>query len=139
VIVTLDAGVVQDAGGNLNEAATATGNYLTPLTVTINKESRQADPTKQSPIYFLVVFSRPVTGDVRKALKDMLTLGGTAGATTAEVVTSWGTTTHYAVAVSGMTDPGTVIATLSAGLIKDAFDIPNEASTSDDNIVTYAP
>ena len=47
VIVTLDAGVVQDAGGNLNAAATSPAvNYLTPLTVTINKAPGRADPTR---------------------------------------------------------------------------------------------
>ena len=51
------------------------------LTVTINQAAGQADPTNGSPINFTVVFSEAVTdftaGDV--------TLGGTAGATTAVV------------------------------------------------------
>jgi hypothetical protein len=99
-------------------------------TVTINQASFQADPTNASPINFTVVFSEPVTdfatGDV--------TLGGTAGATTA-VVTGSGTT--YNVAVGGMTRSGTVIASIAAGTAHDAVGNPNVVSTTGDNSVVY--
>jgi len=75
-----------------------------------------------SPLQFKVVFSEPVadfaTGDV--------TLSGTAGATTA-LVTGSGTT--YDVAVSGMTQDGTVIATLGASVAQTRRN-PSSASTS---------
>ncbi len=106
----------------------------TAPTVTINQASGQVDPTGSSPINFTVVFSEPVigfaTGDV--------TLSGTAGATTAtvtEVAPMDGTT--YNVAVSGMTNDGTVIASVSASVADDAAGNDNVASTSTDNTVTY--
>ena len=121
------------AAGN-NVTCTFSNSYTapdtTPPTVTINQASGQADPTSSSPINFTVVFSEPVigfaTGDV--------TLGGTAGATTATV--SGGPTT-YNVAVSGMTSSGTVIATVAANVAEDAAGNDNTASTSTDNEVTY--
>ena len=77
-----------------------------------------------------MVFSEAVsdfaTGDV--------TLGGTAGATTATVT---GSGTTYNVAVSGMTGSGTVIASLAAGVAHDGSGNANLASTSTDNTVTY--
>jgi len=69
--------------------------------VTINQAAAQVDPTNASTINFTAVFSAAVTGFSSTGV----TLGGTAGATTA-VVTGSGTT--YNVAVSGMTQTGTV-------------------------------
>ena len=103
----------------------------TPPTVTINQAGTQADPTNGSTIHFTVTFDESVTdfatGDV--------TLGGTAGATTA-IVTGSGTT--YDVAVSGMTaNSGTVIASLAAGVAHDVTGNASTDSTSTDNTVTY--
>ncbi len=82
-------------------------------------------------IVFTVVFSEAVTGfgsgDV--------TLGGTAGAT-GKNVTGSGTT--YTVAVSGMTQSGTVTATIPAGSALDAAGNSSLASTFSDNSVTYS-
>ena len=98
-------------------------------TVTINQAAAQTDPTKTSPINFTVVFSASVTdfvtGDV--------TLGGTAGATTATVT---GSGTTYNVAVTGMTTSGTVIASLAPGVATSGGH-PSAASTSTDNTVTW--
>jgi hypothetical protein len=98
--------------------------------VTINQAAGQADPTNGAPINFTVVFSENVTdfatGDV--------TLGGTAEPTNA-AVTGGGTT--YNVAVSGMGDSGTVIASIPAGVAHDAAGDANAASTSTDNSVNY--
>src|SRR4029077_336295 len=88
------------------------------------------DPTATSPINFTAVFSEAVTGFSNAGV----TLGGTAGATTT-VVTGSGTT--YNVAVSGMTQTGTVTATIGAGKANDLAGNPNTASTSTDNSVTY--
>jgi hypothetical protein len=134
VIATIAAGVAHDAAGNPNTASTSTDNSVTydtaGPTVTINQAAGQADPTNTSPINFTVVFSESVsdfaTGDV--------TLGGTAGATTATVT---GSGTTYNVAVSGMTSDGTVTASIAAGVAHDAAGNGNTASTSTDNSVTY--
>jgi len=103
-----------------------------PPTVTINQAAGQADPTSVTPINFTVVFSQPVIdfvpGDV--------TLSGTAGATSA-TVTGGGAT--YNVAVSGMTNAGTVIASIPAGVVHNQAGITNIASISTDDQVTYAP
>jgi hypothetical protein len=125
----------KDLAGNLSEF-TDTGACATlridktPPEVTINKAGTQGDPTKASPINFTVVFTENVTdfetGDV--------TLGGTAGATTAMVT---GSGTEYNVAVSGMTGDGTVIASVAAGKAHDAAGNGNNASTSSDNSVVY--
>ncbi len=104
------------------------------LTVTINQAAGQADPTNASPVNFTVVFSEPVTGFVTGDV----TLTGAAGATTgtvAEVAPNNGTT--YNVAVTGMTGPGTVIATIPAARALSAGNADNQASTSTDNTVTY--
>ncbi|HEX7085876.1 MAG TPA: Ig-like domain-containing protein [Vicinamibacterales bacterium] len=97
--------------------------------VTINRADGQADPTNALTINFTVEFSEPVsgfeTGDV--------TLSGTADAKTA-VVTGSGTT--YNVAVSGMTQSGTVIASIGAGVAQDSAGNLNEAAPSA-AIVTY--
>ena len=101
-----------------------------PPSVTINQEASQTDPTSASPILFTATFSEAVTGF---ATGDV-TLGGTAGATTAVVS---GGPTVYTVSVSGMTNSGTVIASINAGVAIDAGSNPNLASTSTDNTVTY--
>ncbi len=135
------AGVAFDASGNTNEAATFTDHsthtviYYDPLTVTVNQAVGQADPTKSAPILFTAVFNHVVedfaTGDV--------TLGGTAGATTATVTDS-GDHMTYTVSVDGMSVSGTVTASIAAGVANRVFPtytLPNKASTSDDNQVTY--
>ena len=133
VTATVAAGVANDAAANPNTASTSSDDTVTfdnvQPTVTIDQAAGQADPSNTSPINFTVVFSEPVadfaTGDV--------TLGGTAGATTATVT---GSAATYNVAVSGMTQPGTVTATVAAGVASDAAANQNTASTSTDNTVT---
>lgn len=94
--------------------------------VAVEQSYDQADPASDSPIYFTVVFSSPVTGFDSSDV----TIGGSAGATTAEVTGADGS---YLVAVSGMSNSGTV--TLS--IAEDVVDGGNQASTSFDNEVTY--
>ena len=124
-------------GNDVITAHVLTNNSTQPLdivspTVTINREASQFSPTPNATINYTVVFSESVadfaTGDV--------TLTGTAGATTATVT---GSGTTYNVAVTGMTGPGTVIATIAAHVCHDAADNPNAASTStgNDNTVRY--
>ena len=113
---------------------TLTSPDTTDPDVTINQASGQSDSTSSSPINFTVVFSEPVTGFVDADV----TLGGTAGATTAvvtEIAPMDGTT--YNVAVSGMTVNGTVTASIAADKAEDAAGNGNTASTSTDNTVTY--
>jgi hypothetical protein len=131
---TIAASKAQDTAGNANAASTSSDNTvsydtITP-TVTINQAAGQSDPTGVTPIDFTGVFSESVTGF---ATGDV-TLGGTAGATTATVT---GSGTTYNVAVSGMTVSGTVSATIAVAKATDAAGNANNASTSTDNTVTY--
>jgi hypothetical protein len=123
-----------DLDGNETVTCTFTntkdGVDPTPPDVTIDQASGQQDPTSASPINFIVEFSEPVTG-----FSDTdVSLSGTAGATTA-VVTGSGAT--YNVAVSGMTQSGTVIAAIPANAAIDVANNGNTASTSTDNTVTF--
>jgi TM2 domain-containing membrane protein YozV len=138
ITATIPAGAAQDGAGNASLASTSGDNNvtynapdITPPTVTINQASGQADSTSNSPINFTVVFSEAVTGF---ASSDV-TLGGTAGAT-GKSVTGSGTT--YNVAVSGMTQSGTVTASIPAGAAQDSAGNANLVSTSSDNSVTYS-
>ena len=101
-----------------------------PPSVTIDQAAGQADPTSTTPINFTAVFSEGVTGFANSDV----TLGGTAGPTTA--VVSGGPTT-YNVAVSGMTTSGTVTVSIPAGAAQDSGGNGNSASTSTDNSVTF--
>ena len=135
VVADIAAGVATDTAGNPNTVSTSTDKTVTwspgGPTVTINQAVGQTDPTFSAPINFTVVFSSSVadfaTGDVA--------LSGTAGATTATVT---GSGTTYNVAVSGMTTSGTVVATVPAD-VATAGGLPNTASTSTDNTVTWSP
>src|SRR5437867_8847929 len=126
-----------DAAGNLNTASTSTDNRVSfdtpPPTVTINQAAGQADPTSASPINFTAVFSEPVSGFTGAGV----TLSGTAGGT--KTVTVSGGPSTYNVAVSGMTTAGTVIASIPAGVARDAANNANTASTSTDNSVSFTP
>jgi CSLREA domain-containing protein len=131
---------ITDAAGNkLGGTGTGNGNYTagevytidkTTPSVTINQASGQTDPTNASPINFTVTFSEAVTGFDSTDV----TLSGTAGATTATIT---GSGTTYNVAVSGMTQSGTVTTSVRAGGAADAAGNTNTASTSTDNTVTY--
>lgn len=117
------------------------GNLVCPAdipSVTIEQAADQADPTGSSPILFTATFSQPVTG-FGDAAAD-ITLSGTASATTATVTeTAPNDGTTYTVAVSGMFDTGTVIASIPAGAAVNAANNGNTASTSSDNTVNYNP
>lgn len=136
VILSVAAGVAADGVGNGNLASTSTDNTVTYDTqgpaVTIDRSGSQPDPTNGSPIRFTVVFSEPVS-DFDDATD--VTLGGTAGPTTAVIVPVDART--YTVEVSGMTSDGTVTASVGSGRAIDAAGNGNAASTSTDNSVQY--
>jgi hypothetical protein len=66
-----------------------------------------------------------------------VTFSGTAGGTLVGAVSGGPAT--YSVSVTGMTAPGTVIASLLAGVGSDAAGNTSAASTSTDNSVTWSP
>ena len=139
----LNGGTIRDEVGNDADLTLATPGAAdslganadividtTPPTVTINQDVDQTDPARSTPTNFTVVFSEPVSGFSSADV----TLAGTAGATTA-VVTGSGTT--YNVAVSGMTNSGTVIVSLPADSAEDVAENASQASTSTDNSLVY--
>jgi len=140
--VTADvaADVAQDSAGNGNSAAaqfSRTYDSVAP-TVTIDQAAGQPDPTGTGPISFTVVFDEPVSGfDGGDVDFSASTAPGSLGAAVTEIAPLDGTTYH--VAVSGMTGPGEVIASIAAGAITDLASNPNAASTSTDNSVTFDP
>src|SRR5207245_606359 len=126
--------VARDAAGNRTTSAAVTVtvfNDTTPPSVTINQAAGQVDPTNSSPINFTAVFSEPVSGFSGAGV----TISGSAGGT--KTVTVSGGPSTYNVAVSGMTTSGTVIASIPAGVARDAAGNANTASTSTDNSVTF--
>lgn len=107
--------------------------FATNPSVTINQGGSQSDPvTDGSNVVFDVVFSESVTG----FSTGDVTLSGTAGATTAVVS---GSGASYTVTVSGMTSNGTVIASIGSSVcVSSTTGLPNDASTSSDNTVTWS-
>jgi hypothetical protein len=113
---------------------------LTPSTdamhVTINQSGSQLDPAHISPILFAVVFTEATsdfaTGNV--------VITGTAGGSMTATVADTGDHIHFTITVTGMTTEGTVIANVHQGVCHStATGIPNSASTSTDNVVTWEP
>ncbi len=139
--MTGDGTVIPSIGANVvdggNHASTSTDNLViydtTGPTVTINQAATQVDPAATGPIQFTVTFASAVTGF---SAADVV-VAGTAPGTKTVVVT--GTRYQYTVNVSGMTGPGTVVASIPAGGAADSIGNPNLASTSTDNTVTYSP
>jgi hypothetical protein len=123
--------VITSAGTTSSVGSFTVVSDTTPPTVTIDKAVGQADPTSTSPINFTAVFSKPVSGFIGAGV----TISGTAGGT--KTVTVSGGPSAYNVAVSGMTTFGTVIASIPAGVARDAAGNLNTASTSTYNSVTF--
>jgi nitrogen fixation protein FixH len=118
------------AGAVASATLSGVGDGTRP-TVTIDQADGQDDPTTSDVITFTVRFSEPVIGfeggDV--------TLGGTAGASAIAVS---GSGSLYTVQVSGMTQSGTVRASIAANGAADAVGNGNVASTSTDNEVSWS-
>src|SRR2546425_1030746 len=87
-------------------------------------------PTTASPINFSVHFSESVSDFATLMIRRP-------PRSTLFPYTTLFRSQDYNVAVSGMTNDGTVIATIGAGKAHDAATNPNTASTSTDNTVTY--
>jgi len=102
------------------------------LTVTIEQNSAQLDPTRFSPIVFDVSFSEEV---VEFTPSDVSLTGSTVPGTLVAAI--GGTGPDYEVLVSGMTGSGLVVITIPANSVVDIYNNYNLASTNTDNTVTY--
>src|SRR5205823_2474560 len=136
VVVSVPAGAAADAAGNASRASTGSNNAVTfdttPPAVTIDQASGQADPTNAGPVRFAVHFSEPVTGFTGSKVSFA---GSTVGGTLSATVTGSGA--DYAVAVTGMSGTGTVVASIPAGAAFDGAGNASGASTSTDNSVAF--
>jgi len=108
----------------------------TAPTLTLEQAFDQEDPTSASPINFTATFNEPI--DIATFTSSDVTLGGSAGATTAIITESDPlNATAFNIAVSGMTNSGTVIASIGADKVQDIAGNLNLPSTSVDNTVTF--
>lgn len=106
-----------------------------PFTVEITQADNQTDPGLTSPVNFKLTFSdAPSPAPTSAQWNTYIALSGTANATTKSVSGS-GTTRN--VAVSGMTQPGTVIINIAADQFTRGGGQYNEAATLTDNQITY--
>ncbi|GIV82964.1 MAG: hypothetical protein KatS3mg051_2318 [Anaerolineae bacterium] len=106
--------------------------------VTVNQASTQADPTNSAPIYFIAVFSEPISTTTFTA-GDVSLSGSTAPGATVTGVTQIAPNdgTTFQITIGGMTGSGTVMVSIPAGGVQDPAGNGNLASTSSDNSVTY--
>jgi len=140
VVVTLTGSTaVSDVAGNHldPEGISYLENEIafdaTAPSVTINQAASQSDPTLDVPVEFTAVFSESVTGF---NATDVV-LSGTANPATAQVTeVSPNNGTTYRIRVTGMSGPGTVIASIPERKAEDAAGNNNTASTSTDSQVT---
>src|SRR5205823_2158017 len=90
---------------------------------------------KTLPVHFTATFSEPV--NALAANGTGVVLGGTATHTSATIAVTTTDSSHYDIAVSGLTGNGTITAALNAAATTDLAGNNNLASTSTDNTVTY--
>src|SRR4029077_17795775 len=97
-----------------------------PVNVTINQAAGQADPTKNQPLNFTVIFSQSVTGFSSSGVS---LSGSTANVSAANINVS-GSGTTYNVALSNVTSEGILQASVLANAATDFENVGNGASTS---------
>ena len=139
VIAAIPAGGVEDLASNTNTASLSNDNSVTydgsRPTVTIDQAVGQADATNGSPILFTAVFDEAIRTDTFASAD--VTVGGTATTgeiTVSEIAPNDGTTFSVSVVV---TAKGTVTVAIPAGGVEDWVGNTNDASTSNDSVVTY--
>ncbi len=137
VVIGMAPGAAHDLAGNPSDAPTIIDNSvtydITPPTVTIDKAAGQADPTNAATINFTVTFSELVLGFTGSAV----TISGTAGAKTAVITPVGSDGTTYNVAISGMTQDGSVVIGMAPDAAHDPAGNPSDAPTVIDNSVSY--
>jgi Cellulose binding domain len=103
----------------------------TSVEVRVEQATGQADPTREQPIGFEVVFSEEIVGFDT----DDVAVAGSAGAGEL-TITAITPGRRYLVEVAGATASGDVTVTVPAGAVATAGALTNDASTSTDNTVT---
>jgi Tol biopolymer transport system component len=103
-----------------------------PLTVTVTPKAGQEDPSSGPAIDFTVVFSAPPTDFTAAAVA----LGGSAGPGQVDILGGSGTT--FTIAVSRLSQAGTVTANIPAGRVHDGNGTANQTAPAAAS-VTYSP
>lgn len=103
----------------------------TSVGVRVEQATGQADPTRDQPIGFEVIFSEEIVGFGT----DDIDVAGSAGAVELTITTIT-PGLRYLVEVAGATTSGDVVVTVPAHAVSTARALTNDASTSTDNIVT---
>jgi len=98
--------------------------------VTIDQAAGQDDPTNALPIAFDVVFDEPMIGFGPEGVV-------VTGPVDTNMVSVSGSGANYAIWVLATTGEGVITASIPADVCQTAFGLPNTASTSTDNSVTY--
>lgn len=139
VEVLLPANNVMDVFGNRNMASAGGDNVViynyVPLSVVIDQQPAQPDPTAVIPILYDIVFSEaidPTTFDVTD-----ITQGGMATGVTWNLINS-GDDTNFTLEATAVGSDGSVIPTIAADLVQTVGGKNNIASTSTDNTVVYS-
>jgi len=136
VVANVKAGAAVNVVGTASAASTFTDNSVTfddvRPTVTVEQAADQPDPTNVSSIRFTVKFSESVTGFNSASVS---TAGSTAGGSLQVAVT--GNLDTYTVTVTGMTTRGLVTVSVLDGAATDEAGNASQASTSNDNTVTF--
>lgn len=101
-------------------------------TVTINQAEGQDDPTTVDSAKFTMIISETLMSPI--LLQEIFTITGTTGSISSITQIS---DTEYLIEITGMTNNDIVKLSLDEKKIKDLAGNGNEASTSEDNTVTY--
>jgi Bacterial Ig-like domain len=126
-------GAAKDLAGNVSNpgnTASVTIDRTAPA-VTVSLPAGSSSETSSSPVMLTVTFSEPVTGFE----SNDVVVSGTANPTTASVTGSGAT---YEIAVTGMTQSGTVVATIPAGAAKDKSGRASSAFSTRSSLVSFA-
>ncbi len=134
VTANVIAGACADLSGNTNTASTSTDNSVqfqtSGLTVSINQDINQPDPTNQLPIVFSVEFNRNV---VDFTFDDII-WSGTASGISGNIS---GSGSSYSVNITAVASDGSIIASIPANQVHDVLAQGNQTSTSIDNSINY--
>ncbi|HVF75249.1 MAG TPA: Ig-like domain-containing protein [Acidimicrobiales bacterium] len=131
IVATVKDGAGSDVAGNTSTASSpfTVVRDTTDPTVTVTQKAGQADPTKDSPVNFVVTFNEVVVGFTAADL----TVSGNSAAPT---ITPSGNASVFEVAVP-VTASGPVTLSIGEGVATDEAGNDNAASSGGDESITY--
>lgn len=122
---------------NVNTCPSPTLKYVRDffgfLTVSIEQASTQVDPTSSNVAYFDVLFNKEINSST--LLPDDFTVYPSGEVISVAIDSS--NNKLWQIQISNITDGDTITVTMDEGQVEDTYGNGNEASTSNDNQVTY--